>query len=159
MLLYTTIPTIMAALHRIKNGHSTLEHVTSTATSGLLQHYYPITSYICTPEVHLDTEFGGHKKPDYTIEKLTNGKLVKVLFVEVKSLVNSNFNDVLDQLYASILNTVDVQGGSFSVFVIAMKGTKIAILHFTSCVGLLDEYGIPNYKGFTPVNYNLTPEQ
>ena len=158
-MLYTLLPTIMAALHRIINGHSTLEHVTSTATSGLLHNYYPIKKYIFTPEVHLETEFGGFKKPDYTVEKLTNNELVKFLYVEVKSLVNSKFNDVLDQLYDSILNTIDEGGGDFSAFVIAMKGTKIAILHFSSCVDLLDELGIPNYKGFTPVNYILTPEQ
>jgi len=32
----------------------------------------------------------------------------------------------MDQLEATILNTVDIQGGKFSVFVIAMKGAKIA---------------------------------
>ena len=79
--------------------------------------------------------------------------------MEVKSLVNSNFNDILDQLYDSILNVVDVQSGTFSAFVIAMKGTKIAIYHFSSYVSLLDELGVPNYTGFTPVNYILTPAQ
>jgi hypothetical protein len=79
--------------------------------------------------------------------------------VEVKSLVNSNFNDILDQLYDSILNVVDVQRGTFSAFVIAMKGTKIAIYHFSSYVSLLDELGIPNYIGFTPANLILTPSQ
>ena len=44
--------------------------------------------------------------------------------MEVKSLVNSNFNDILDQLYDSILNVVDVQSGTFSAFVIAMKGIR-----------------------------------
>ena len=158
-MLYSTLPTIMAALHRIINGNITLEHRTSTATSGLLQHYYPISTYIYTPEVHLETGLGGYKKPYYTVEKLTNNELVKFLYVEVKSLVNSNFNDILDQLYDSILNTVDAEGGSFSVFVIAMKGTKIAILHFSSYVSELEINGIPNYRGFTPVNYILTPEQ
>jgi hypothetical protein len=159
MIIYTTIPTIMAALHRIIHGNITLEHTTSTATSGLLQHYYPIQKYITTPELRLTTELGGFKKPDYTVEKISDGELVKFLYVEVKSLINSNFNDILDQIYDTILNTVDVEGGSFSVFVIAMKGTKIAILHFSSYVSELDINGIPNYKGFTPVNYILTAEQ
>lgn len=159
MIIYTMIPTIMAALHRIINGHSTLEHVTSTATSGLLQHYYPIQNFISTPEVFLETELGGFKKPDYTVEKMTNEGLVKFLYVEVKSLVNSNFNDILDQLHDTILNTVDIQGGSYSVFVIVMKGTKIAILHFSSYVSLLEDNNILNYKGFTPVNYILSIEE
>ena len=90
---------------------------------------------------------------------MVKNELTQVLFVEVKSLVNSNFNDILDQLYDSILNVVDVQGGSFSTFVIAMKGTKIAIYHFGSYVSLLDELGLPNYRGFTPVNQILTPSQ
>jgi len=165
MLLYTSLPTIMAALHRITSGHSNLEHTTSTATSGLLQHYYPITRFITTPplkgEIHLTTELGGYKKPDYTVETLDGGGgLLQIVFVEVKSLVNSNFNSILDQLYDTILQTVDIQGGSFSVFVIAMKGSKIAILHFSSCVSELDINSIPRLRrGFTPINYILTADQ
>jgi len=42
MVIYTIIPSIMAALHRIINGNDTMEHRTSTATCGLLQNYYPL---------------------------------------------------------------------------------------------------------------------
>lgn len=150
----------MAALHRITNGNDTMEHRTSTATCGLLQNYYPLNkNFIFTPEQSQETVFGTLKKPDYCVEKLVNNDFVKVVFVEVKSLVNSNFNAILDQLYDSILNVVDVEGNTFSAFVIAMKGTKIAIFHLFSYVSLLDELGIPNYNGFTPVNQILTPSQ
>lgn len=150
----------MAALHRIVNGSGTMEHRTSTATCGLLQNYYPLNrNFIFTPEQSQETVFGGFKKPDYCVEKWENNTFVNVLFVEVKSLENSSFNAILDQLYDTILNIVDVEGGTFSVFVIAMKGTKIAIYNFSSYVSLLDEYNILNYKGFTPVNYMLTYHQ
>ena len=111
MTLYTLIPTIMAALHRITNGNITLEHRTSWATSGLLQNYYTISKYITTPEQHQVNNIGKFKKPDYAVETLDeNNELYHVLYLEVKSLVNSNFNSILDQLYDSILDVVDVQG-------------------------------------------------
>lgn len=55
-------------------------------------------------------------------------------------------------MYATILATVDFNEGSFSVFVIIMKVTKIAFFQFYSYAGLLEEYGIQNYKGFVPLN-------
>ena len=51
MVLYTILLTIMAALYNIEKGNVTLEHVSSTATSGLLHKDYPIYKYIITPEV------------------------------------------------------------------------------------------------------------
>jgi hypothetical protein len=159
MLIYTNLPTITAALYRIIHENVTREHRTSTATSGLIQHYYPINRYITTPETMLDTGIGTFKKPDYIVETLnSSNKLYNVVYVEVKSLINSNFNDILDQLYDSILYTVDADGGDFSAFIIAMKGTKIAFFHFSSYVSLLEELGIPNYKGFTPLNYILSTD-
>ena len=40
-----------------------------------------------------------------------------------------------------------------------MKGTKIAIFHISSYVSLLEEHRMTKYKGFTPINSILTPEQ
>ena len=81
------------------------------------------------------------------------------LFAEVKSLVNKNFNDILDQLHDTILETVDAGGGSFSVYIIAMKGAKIAFYEFHSYASLLDEYDIPNYRGFVPLGYIIEARQ
>ena len=151
---YLSIPTITKSLHRIYED-KTYEHRTGTPASGLLQHYFPINKYITTPEQIQDIS---RKKPDFTVERLENEKLVPHLFVEIKSLVNSNFNDIMDQLHDTILHTVDnhgLSGGSFSVFIIAMKGTKIAFFEFHSFVSLLDEYNIANYKGFIPLGYNI----
>jgi hypothetical protein len=104
----------MAALHRITYGNITLEHRTSWATSGLFQNYYPISKYITTPEQHQVNNIGKFKKPDYAVETLDeNNEFYHVLYLEVKSLVNSNFNSILDQLYDSILDVVDMQGDLF----------------------------------------------
>jgi hypothetical protein len=35
----------------------------------------------------------------------------------------------------------------------------MAIFHFSSYVSLLEEHGITNYKGFTPINYILSPQE
>lgn len=58
----------------------------------------------------------------------------------------------MHQLYDTILATVDYKSESFSVFVIAMKGTKIAFFQFYAYKGLLEEYGIQSYRGFIPLN-------
>lgn len=152
---YLSVATITKALHRIYDGN-TNEHRTGTAASGLLQHYFKLDKYITTPE---QIQEGSKRRPDFTVEKLIDGEFKPHLFVEIKSLVNSNFNDILDQLHDTILETVDSGGDSFSVFVLAMKGAKIAFYEFHSYVDLLDEYGIPNYKGFVPLGYHIPAQE
>lgn len=123
---YFNITTITRALHRIYEGN-TNEHRTSSATSGLLHNYFPIDKFLITPE---QTQIVSMKRPDYTIEKLENGDFTFHLFVVVKSLINSNFSLIMDKLHDTILHAVDYTGGTFSVFVIAMKGSKIAFFYF-----------------------------
>lgn len=145
---YLSVPTITAALHRIYKGGVTHEHRTGTATSGLLQHYFPLKKYIITPEQIQDS----NKRPDFTVERLNNkGDLVSHVFVEIKSLVNSNFDDIMDQLYDTVLENLD-NIPSNSTFVIAMKAGKIAFFTFNAYISELDDYGIEHYKGFRPLN-------
>jgi hypothetical protein len=147
---YLSMKTIKVALHRIANGDSTLEHRTGTGGNSLITHYFPLQKYTCTPE---QIQPFSRKRPDLTIERLdSNDKLVLHCFVELKSLVNSNFGNMLDQLYDTVLSSVDFACPNFSVYIIAMKGVKVAFFQFYSCIPLLDEYGIVHYKGFIPLN-------
>lgn len=153
---YMSIGPIKAALDRVHTSHPH-EHRTGTVTSGLLNNYFPNEKYIITPEqIQLS-----NKRPDFTVERLEGDKLVPHLFVEIKSSINSNFCDILDQLSDAILQTVDSLGieNNLSIFAIALKGTKIAFYEYHSYVCLLAEHDIPNYKGFIPLGYIIpTPE-
>lgn len=151
---YLSVKTIVKALHRV-NESNTQEHITGTPCSGLLQHYFPLDKYIMTPE---QIQPLSRRRPDFSIEILENDKFIPHLFVEIKSLVNSNFNNIMDQLESTVLETVDLGDTGFSVFVVAMKGTKIAFFEFHSFVSLLDEYGIKNYNGFIPLSYRMPGE-
>jgi hypothetical protein len=146
---YLSVKTIEVALNRIVMGDNTFEHRTGTAANSLVAHYFPLSKFTCTPEQVQDLS---NRKPDLSIERLCGDNLVPHCFVELKSLVRSNFGDILDQLYDTILSTVDLHDGSLSVFVIAMKGTEIAFFQFYSYISLLDEYNIVHYKGFIPLN-------
>ena len=126
-----------------------MEHRTGTAANSLINKYFPLDQFTSTPEQIQDIS---RKRPDFSIERLQGENLVPHAFVEIKSLVNSNFNNIMDQLYDTILNTVDIEGGSFSVFVIAMKASKIAFFQFYSYSSMLDEYNITHYRGFIPLN-------
>lgn len=148
---YLSVKPIKVSLYRIYAGN-THEHRTGTPASGLINHYFDKNKFITTPEQIQPSM----KRPDFSVERLENGdKLVPHLFVEIKSLINSNFNNILDQLFDTVLETVDSMGfdNKFAVFVIAMKGTKIAFFEFHSYANLLNEYNIPNYKGFIPLGY------
>lgn len=58
----------------------------------------------------------------------------------------------MDQLSETVIETLQ-NTPSYSAYVIAMKAGKIAFYEFHTYVGLLDTYGIPNYKGFVPLGY------
>lgn len=148
MIIYTSLPTIMAALHRIINSSHSIEHVTSTACSGLIQNYYPINKYITTPEARFLTMESRYKKPDYTVETLDgNGDFQYVFFLEAKSLINSNFNNIVDQLLETLERTLDGGIPECGTIVASMKGTKIAIYYVTTLINELDAAGVPHYKG------------
>ena len=149
---YLSSNLISLSLRKIFSGEDNREHVTGRAAFNLSRHYFP--QYSITPEKILES----NRRPDTTIEKLVNDDFIPHAFVEVKSLVNSNFNAILDQLQDTILQTVDAHGGlggNFSIFVIAMKGAQIAFFEYHSFVTLLDECGIIHYRGFIPLGYNI----
>lgn len=152
---YFNIQGINRAISLIREGHNTQEHTTSRATNAMINHYFnQMDNWFVTPE---QIQYISNKRPDYTIEHFTYifPYFRPHAFVEVKSLVNSNIGNILDQLYDTVIYTVDLYGGSFSCFMIAMKGTKIAFYTYHNFSSLLDEYGIPHYKGFIPLNYVL----
>lgn len=147
---YLSIKSINLALKRIHEGNNTMEHRTGSATSTMLSHYFPPSGgFSSTPE---QIQHFSRRRPDFAIERVDGEQLVPHVFVEIKSLVNSDFNSIMDQLYDTILHTVDYEGGNFAVFVIAMKASKIAFFQFYSYAPLLGDYNIFHYKGFIPLN-------
>lgn len=154
-MLYTVVKSISLSLRKIHTSNDTKEHVTSRATDGLLHNYFPLDKFAITPE---QTKMVSRKKPDYSVELVNNDDFKPYLFAEVKSLVSSNFTAIMDQLHDSILFAVDNSVSYYSVYAIAMKATKIAFFEFYSFVSLLEDYGIPNYRGFLPLNQLISME-
>ena len=129
-----------------------MEHVTRRATGGIIHHYFPFNNFAITPK---QTQNQSRKKLDFSVEIIKKDDFFPHAFIEVKSLVNSNFNQMIDQLYDTVLRTVDFHGGNFSVFVLATKGTRMDFFHFYSFISMLYHHGIKHYKGFFPLNQLL----
>ena len=149
---YFNIKDLNRAITLIKDRDNTNEHVTSRATLGMINNYFKLEdNWHVVPEQAQVF----NKKPDYVIQKyrdITDDFKLEV-FVKVKSLINSNFTKILDQLADSVLFTLDYYRDTFSCFMIAMKGTKIAFYIYHNSSDILDNYNICHYRGFVPINY------
>lgn len=103
---YFNVNALNASIKRIREGDITQEHRTGTAALGLVRNYFPVDKYAVTPE---QIQEFSKKRPDLSIElfKENVSKFVPHCFVEVKSLVNSNFDNIVDQLFKTLNVTIE----------------------------------------------------
>lgn len=139
----------------------THEHRVGRVGTGLARNYFPVDNWAITPE---QIQVGSGKRPDLTIEKWIEDDKVLIphCFFEFKSTVLGSFEDIIDQVYDTVVFTLDISGYSsniFSTFVVAIKGIKISFFIYNNFSSLLDDYGIHNYKGFIPVNYVIPKDK
>jgi hypothetical protein len=150
---YLSVTPIIYALNRIVEGGVTHEHRTSSATSALLNNYFPGNKFLITPEQIQEIT---KRRPDYTVEKVLDERTALThLYVEVKSIVaDANYDDMLEQV-ATTVGAAMEYANIESVYVIIMKATKIGfyIFHLKS---ELDEVGVPNYLGIIPLNFSIS---
>ncbi len=157
---YFNIKALNASVRAIREGSNTNEHVTARAGLGLVRNYFPLDKYAVTPE---QIQEFTRKKPDLAIQQynVTKDTFTNHCYVEFKSLVGVSIDNIPQQLFKTLFVAIDDMGmltGNFSTFMIAMKGVKIAFYIYHSFAPLLNDYGIPNYNGFIPLNYRLNEQ-
>ena len=120
-----------------------------------MTNYFSIDKFAITPE---QIQEFTRKRPDLSIEKYIPSSLqfIPHCFIEIKGIIGKSFDHIADQLVDTVIVAIDDYGnisGNYSVFMIAMKGTKIAFYMYHSFPSLLDDYDIPHYRGLIPLNY------
>lgn len=148
---YFNFKAVNLAIQRLSDENSGYEHRVGSIINTILPIYFRADRYTITPE---QIQMVTLKRPDFTIEKVEGDRLIIHCFVELKSLVNSNFNNILDQLSDSIMVAMD-NNSNVSAFIIAVKGIKIAFYTYHNCIDILDDANIRHYKGFVPLHYTL----
>ena len=149
-MLYSEIKGIQLALARVKNNAA--EHITSTVTNGLANHYFTSNKFTITPEARQ----GNEARPDYVIERIHNNNLVIHIAIEIKSHSGDSFQKAAEQLQSAITETmVEGDNETYCIYAIIVKGTRIAFFVYYSYASELDEQGINNYKGFIPINFEI----
>ena len=152
---YFNLKAINLAIQRLSDENSTYEHRVGSIINTILPIYFTPDKYTITPE---QIQIVTIKRPDFTSEKVEGDHLIIHGFVELKSLVNSNFNDILDQLSDSIMVAMD-NNSNVSAFIVGVKGLKIAFYTYHNCIGILDDANICHYKGFIPLHYSFSYEE
>ena len=90
-----------------KHSLSTLELIREAALKR-----EPRETFRHSLDTKLKIQHFSRRRPDFSIERVEGEDLVLHAFVEIKSLVNSDFNSIMDQLHDTILHTVDFKGGT-----------------------------------------------
>jgi hypothetical protein len=108
-----------------------------------------------TPE---QSQYSG-RRPDLIIEGIFEGEFYKHMFVEFKSTVGRSFGYAMDQITDTIIQTVDIGQGTFSTFVIIIKGIRIGIFTYYSFVDMISTEEVPNHQGLVPLNYKFNKDQ
>lgn len=158
---YFYILKINRAITAIRESNIKQEHVTSRAASELIRNYFNKDIFTMVPEQIQSVTL---KRPDYVLEKFypsnqVNSWFIPHVFVEIKSLAGQNISKIVDQLHDTVVVAMDDWGNTtntYSAFMIGVKGTKIAFYAYHNLSTILDDYGIHNYKGFIPLNCEIS---
>lgn len=97
------------------------------------------------------------KRPDRLVEKYTESGDLRAnflphIFVELKSAKGDSLEKAVNQSTSSMPESVDKLGGSFSMFLIIVKGKYIAFFEYHNDRSNLYEDGVLNTKGAIPFN-------
>lgn len=125
-----------------------LEHHVASFACTVTKHVFSNDDWIITPE---KADKSSNRKPDLTIERLTENALEIHLYYELKKDKGDRMEDALHQTIVSIIETLDLQGSNksqeFDVYVVIQRGMEIAFFEYHNYASLLDDEDVENIKG------------